>query len=71
MRHIQILLPFDNEPVVVAKTDYIKAKTKDLIEFGYTTLTEQDVADQLEKILTHDKELSIIGAFMKDEIVLP
>ena len=56
---------------VVSISDYVKAKTKDLQKFGYSTLTEADVADQLEKILLRDKNLTIIGKFMKDDIVLP
>ena len=52
---------------IVAKKDYITAKTKALKEFGYTDLTEKEVAEQLDKILKKE-ELSIIGMFMEDDI---
>lgn len=52
----------------VLKTDYIRLKTKDLIEFGYTSLTENDVAVQVEKILKGDTDLSVIGMFCKGDL---
>lgn len=65
------ILRDDEEPIVVKTVAYIKAKTKDLIEFGYTTLTEEDVEVQLNLILTNKKEdLSVIGRFMEDEIIV-
>ena len=36
---------------IVGKKDYIKAKTKDLKEFGYYELTENEVSCQVDKIL--------------------
>lgn len=61
-----------NDGRVVLKADYITAKTKDLIEFGYTSLTEDDVKVEVEKILTNvpDKELTVIGMFCKSDIDL-
>lgn len=61
-----------NDGRVVSKKDYIEAKTKDLIEFGYTTLTEDDVKVEVEKILTNvpDRELSVIGMFCKGDFDL-
>jgi hypothetical protein len=52
---------------MVLKSNYIKLKTKDLIEYGYTNLTEDEVAEQVEKILNKDSDLSIIGAFCKGD----
>lgn len=52
---------------VVSKKDYIQAKTKDLVEFGYTNLTEDEVAVQVEHILAKE-EISVIGHFCKDDI---
>ena len=52
---------------IVAKKDYITAKTKALKEFGYTNLTEKEVAEQLDKILKGEK-LSVIGMFMEGDI---
>lgn len=54
----------------VKRSEYIAAKTKDLREFGYMTLTEEAVSTQLERILA-GKETDVIGAFMKDDIVVP
>lgn len=53
---------------VVLKSNYVKLKTKDLIEFGYTSLTESDVSEQVEKILNNDSDLSVIGMFCKGDI---
>lgn len=44
----------------VLKSNYIKLKTKDLIEFGYTKLTEKEVAEQVEKIIKKENDLSVI-----------
>lgn len=66
---ITIKKPDTDETLEVEKDAYVTAKTKDLIEFGYPNLTEKEVADQLEAVLT-DGELSIIGHFIKDDIVL-
>lgn len=52
---------------VVQKKDYIKAKTKMLVEFGYLNLTEKEVSEQLNKIINNEK-LSVIGMFMQDDI---
>lgn len=35
----------------VQKSDYVSAKTKWLLEFGYANLKEQDVSDALEAAL--------------------
>lgn len=48
------------------KEDYIIAKTKDLIEFGYSGLSTKTVAEQLEKILRNEP-LNVIGMFMRDD----
>ena len=55
----------------VDKQEYIEAKTKQLQDFGYPGLTENEVREQLAKILAKDKKLSVIGMFMEDEIILP
>ena len=52
----------------VLKSNYVKLKTKDLIEFGYVKLTEKEVSDQVDKIMKGDKNLSIIGMFCKDDL---
>lgn len=68
--NIKIILD-DEQPITVKTKDYVKAKTKDLIEFGYSTLTEHDVEVQLNLILANRKEdLSVIGRFIEDEIIV-
>lgn len=49
----------------VLKTEYISAKTKDLIDFGINT-TEKDVEDQLEKVLNNGL-LNMVGMFIADD----
>jgi hypothetical protein len=65
MKNLKIEL--HEKEILVDKEDYIKAKTKDLIEFGYASLSEDDVRIQIEKIL-NEEELSVIGLFMEEEI---
>lgn len=54
----------------VLKSIYIKLKTKDLIEFGYSNLTENEVAEQVEKILKKENKLSVIGMFCKSDLIV-
>lgn len=68
MDTIKINHPKYERPVDVSKDSFISAKWKDLKEFGYTTLTRDEVANQVEKILNGEK-LSVIGMFMKNDIV--
>ena len=65
----EILIEVDEHKKLVLTKSYIMAKTKQLQEFGYTTLTEQETTEQLKNILDGDKPLSIIGQFMVGEIV--
>ena len=52
----------------VLKSNYVKLKTKDLIDFGYAKLTEQEVSEQVNKIIKGDKDLSVIGMFCKGDL---
>lgn len=54
----------------VLKSDYIKAKTKDLQEFGYSDLTESDLEKSLNMILSNSNELDVIAHFIKDDLDL-
>ncbi len=62
----------DDEVVTVAKADYIKAKSRQLKEFGYPHATEQLVEEQLDKVLAGAKKmadgLTIIGMFIEGDI---
>ena len=44
---------------LVLKSDYIKAKTTVLKEFGYDSLTEKEVEEQLELILSKNKNIKL------------
>ena len=46
---------------------YVKAKRKDLIEFGYAGLTEETVRKQLDAV-RKGGELDIIGMFISKDI---
>lgn len=52
----------------VLKADYVSAKTKSLQEFGYTKLTEEEVLDQVDKVLAGDTLLTVIGLFIADDL---
>lgn len=59
----------NEEPQKVTIGDYVKAKTKDLREFGYETLTEQEVLKSVERVLNKKTE-TVIDQFIVDDIVL-
>lgn len=70
-----VWLRIEDREKKVYKEDYVKAKTKQMVEFGYGGLKEADVEKQLELLLagktTMDEGLTIIGMFMKGEVVVP
>jgi len=66
----KITFEIDDKILTVYRNEYVTAKTKDLKEFGYQNITEQEVDRQLQKILNGDTDLSVIGQFMIDEIVI-
>jgi hypothetical protein len=61
-------LTLDGKVRTVAKADYIKAKGKQLREFGYNDLTDEHVAAQLEILLEKKKAGATVG--MKDGITV-
>lgn len=69
MKDNQIKIDLDGRKVVVDKYVYITAKTKDLIEFGYSNLTSNQVSDQLERVL-NNQDLDAIGMFIQKDIIL-
>ena len=58
----------------VTKEDYIEAKTKQMVEFGYRSLTEDHISQQLELVLagkmTMAEGLTVIGMFIKQDVVM-
>lgn len=47
------------------KQRYVAQKTKDLREFGYSTLTKEEVADQYDKVNSGETDLNVIGRFIE------
>jgi len=55
----------------VLRADYVRAKTKDLREFGYPDVTEKEVDEQITAIQEGRKfgnGLTVIGKFIEDDI---
>jgi hypothetical protein len=72
MNHLPEQISF-NKPdsdvwITIASTEYVKLKTKQLREFGYTDLTEDTVATELAKVLDSGEGLTVIGYFINDEV---
>lgn len=65
----QITLDIEGQSRRVLRSDYVTAKTKQLRKFGYPSLTEQEVSDELD-CLANNKPITVIGHFMKYEIVI-
>ena len=70
MKKLIIRIEVNDETKSVYAEDYIKAKTKQLREFGYSNLLENTVREQLAKVLAKDKNLDVIGMFIKEEVKL-
>ena len=64
----EIKINLEGKILYVKKNAYVKVKTKDLREFGYTSLTEEDVSNQLEKVI-NGEDLSVIGMFIEKDII--
>lgn len=71
---LRLRINLDGDEHDVSRKAYVTAKTKQMREFGYQT-TEAEVDAQIEILMTPGKpansKLTVIGMFMKDEIVLP
>lgn len=67
-----IKVNLDGKIGMVDREAYVKAKTKQLREFGYPTLTEDETDAQVSALLDRKefgKGLTVIGMFMEGEIV--
>lgn len=60
----------NGKTVTVSRSAYVKAKTAQLREFGYSDLSESAVSEQIDKILAGQK-LDVIGMFMQGEVIIP
>lgn len=71
----QIKVSIDGRPAkAVTRKVYVEAKTKQLRAFGYTTLTEKEVDEQITALLekkSFGDGLTVIGMFMDGEIFVP
>lgn len=68
MKKTEIKIDIGNGHEVVDKKLYAKAKHKSLYDFGYRSLTVEQVEIQIENVL-NNKELDVIGQFIKQDIV--
>lgn len=62
----------DGKKLDVSRADYVRAKTKQLLEFGYAGLEEEHVDEQVDAVLQGKKHgcgLTVIGGFMDGEIL--
>ena len=64
----EILVNINYEPMRVLVADYVKAKTKDLIAFGYSTLTEEQVLSSVKRVINKEKLSDVIDHFVKGDI---
>jgi hypothetical protein len=58
----------------VPREKYVKAKCKQLREFGYGNLTPLEVDEQITALLDRKevgKGLTVIGVFMEEEVIVP
>lgn len=65
-----ITIELNNKPCRVQVQDYVKAKTKDLQEFGYSTLTEDQVLKSVKRIVNKEEAKDVIDHFIKGDIIL-
>lgn len=64
---------FDRRDGMVSRAEYVRAKTKQLQEFGYPNLTENEVDDQVTALQQKKRigfGLTVIGMFMQDEVIV-
>lgn len=62
-----IIIKIDGQTRRVAYESYLKAALRMVQDFGYPSLTLDEVREQAEKILAND-DLTVIGMIMKDSI---
>jgi len=70
--NIELRVNLNGRKGFVRRSDYVRVKTKQLRDFGYGNLTYADVDKQVDALLEGKKlgeGLTVIGAFMKDEVL--
>lgn len=64
---MRLKVEINGRMVTTEREAYVKAKTKQLREFGYSDLSKEHVSEQVDAVLS-GTSLSVIGMFMKEEI---
>ncbi len=65
-----ITIDIGEKPCSVCVADYVAAKTKDLKEFGYNKLTEDQVLASVRRVVNKEKLIDVIDHFVKSDIIL-
>ena len=65
-----ITVKVNYEPVKVCVMDYVTAKTKDLQEYGYCSVTEEEILNSVWKVVNKETNLNVIDLFVEGDIVL-
>jgi len=65
-----ITITVKDEEVGCSVRSYVKAKTKDLVEYGYSSLTEEEVIDSVWKAVNKEAPTTIIDHFVQGDIIL-
>jgi len=69
-----LTVTIEGKTITVPRSAYVKAKHKQLTEFGYEGLTEAEVDAQVTVLLegkTFGTGLTVIGGFMQSEVKPP
>ena len=61
----------DGKELSVSKDSYVRLKCRDLREFGYSSLTQDEVREELDALLRGEESQSIIGRFIQSDIENP
>lgn len=60
-----IIILVGEEERRVSYESFLKSTLRMLIEFGYPSLTLEEVREQVEKILVKESDLTVIGVIIK------
>lgn len=68
----QLRVKIEDREGLVPRKAYVEAKWKQMVEFGYSTLTLEEADAQVSALLEGKKfgdGLTVIGMFMQDEVL--
>jgi hypothetical protein len=66
---VKVKVRVEGKRRVMLMDNFVARKVQELREFGYPSLTEQEVREEVENILA-GKELTVIGQFIKPDLIL-